>query len=197
MGTRPGRIALILGGADCVWEDVGAARALVRDPVFIAVNDAGAHWEGHLDHWVTLHPEKLVGKYHHTYNRDSLSWERQRAERGYPGGYETWSRRNPGWVDYIIGHWGAGSSGLYAVTVALHLGLRAILCGVPMDARPHFAGATGAEDEDGNWAEWEQHRSKWRDKRHVIAGRVKSMSGWTRELLGAPTPAWIHGDLAA
>lgn len=129
---------------------------------------------------MTLHPEEMA-------------WRRARRERyGYPGGFETWTRPVPRGlehltapVDHLIDGWGGGSSGFLAVGVARELGLRAVLCGVPMDARPHV-GRTGAP--------WNGHASylgPWTERQAALAPHVRSLSGWTRELFGAPDPAWL------
>lgn len=194
----PSGVAVVLGGADTVWDDLKRALELVEDPVVIAVNDAIGHVEIDIDHGVTLHPEKLVGEFHPVHNPDCVSWIRDRAERGYNTDYETWSRRDPEWVDHVINHWGAGSSGLFGVTVAYYLGIeRIVLCGVPMTPTSHFDGATGTEDGDGNWDEVDVHWPAWEKKEKRLRGRVKSMSGQTRKLLGEPDEKWLEVREAA
>lgn len=75
----------------------------------------------------------------------------------------------------------SGSSGLFAVKVALiDLGYEdVVLCGVPMTATPHF-------DDNVPWPEVDLFKLGWEQALPQIDGRVRSMSGWTRELLGAP-----------
>lgn len=73
-----------------------------------------------------------------------------------------------------------GSSGLYAVGLALLMGAsRVICCGVPLDAGPHYY-------PEPNHFDVEAYRDPWRKISDVLRGRVFSMSGWTRELLGPP-----------
>lgn len=185
-------VALVVGSAAEAWDDLDRAHELVESPTIIAINDVIADCERDMAHGVTLHPEKLVGEFHPAHNPDEVSWYELRRERGYNTDYDTWSRRNPRWVDHILPHWGGGSSGLYGVTVAMHLGWpRIILCGVPMTVTPHYDGATGTEGPTGDWDECEIHRPHWKSHRHRLMGTVKSMSGWTRELLGAPSVAWL------
>lgn len=178
-------IGLVLGGADCLSADVEAFRALAdpADCTVIAVNDAGFLFPGRLDHWATLHPEELAWR----------RWRRQR--RGYPGGYQTWIRPYPIGMqkreeafDHVMPGWGAGSSGLFAVGVALEgLGLRhVVLCGVPMDARGHEA-----RDPRRVWNGWVGYQGEWARRADQLRPWVRSMSGWTRSLLGAPLPEWL------
>lgn len=179
------RYAVVLGSADCMMHDVMQVSEWGhKTPVtIIAVNDAGWCWPDVLDHWVSLHAENFP------------EWEARRLAAGYSMQYETWSRpKDDGYVcDYRIPHWGVGTSGLFAVTVAFHLGIdRVVLCGVPMEARP-YAVAHG-KWEDG-WPESEAaiHQPGWEYHYDRMKNRVRSCSGWTRELLGAPTEEWLHG----
>lgn len=196
MGTLSGRVGIALGCADCAWTDLERALELVEDPIMLAINDSIALYPGHVHHAVTLHPEKLVGEFHPSHNPDSISWQDMRAENGYNTDYVTWSRRNPEWVDHQLDNWGAGSSGLYAVTVAFFLGIeKVILCGVPITPTPHYAGATGFEGPTGEWDEYNIHRPGWESQKRRLRGRVKSMSGWTQQLLGEPTREWVKMEV--
>lgn len=74
----------------------------------------------------------------------------------------------------------SGSSALLGTQAALKLGYdRVILCGCPL---------TGKNDKGGAY---ETFREGWKQKQALLAGRVRSMSGWTRELLGSPTEEWL------
>ena len=77
---------------------------------------------------------------------------------------------------------------MIAVRVAISLGYeRVILAGVPLDnERGHF-------DQKGDWDEAQFHRTTWMVRYEELAGKVKSMSGWTRGLLGPPTLEWFNG----
>lgn len=177
-----GPVALILGGASCLEDDILSARRLV-DPaacVVIAANDAGFWWPGRLDHWVTMHVEELPER------------ERIRAERGYSGGYVRWTRPYPAGmqerhelVDQLISGWN-GSSGLLAVGVAVAKleCSHSLLCGMPMDERAHF-------NRKGRWEDCHRNRLGWRDRETDIRGRVRSFSGWTAEFLGVPDAEWL------
>lgn len=177
--------AIVLGGADNVWEDVRAWEAIYGrewDGLTIAANDVGSWWPRRLDHWVSLHPNKFA------------RWMEQRAANGFSAAGETWGRTGRyeevvTW-DHELHPWPGGSSGLLAVQVALHVGVtRVILCGVPMTPTAHF----GESKESfgpvwyaaaGHWTAWAKHRE------HLL-GWVRSMSGRTKEMLSEPTVDWL------
>lgn len=174
-------IGLVLGGAACVWDDLETAQQMLgdRERVMVAANDVGMHIDGDF-HWCTLHAEHMPG------------WEAERAARGLPRTYTTWGRTYPYGEEHLqalteraVEH-GMGSSGMLAVEVAVHLGCAPILlCGVPLDDSPHFFDAAAWAHASGFRRHWER-RAQWLRERHV-----RSMSGWTRDLLGGPTAGWI------
>lgn len=169
--------ALVLGSADCLREDLEgffAFRPHRKDWLVIAVNESGIVYPRTIDHWVTLHPQKLK------------IWERRRQG---PSGYLTWGTDQ--WrhlVDRVATVWAIGSSGLFGVKISLEdLGCeRVVGAGMPMDGRPHI--------RRGPWTEFEVHRRGWLEMLHRLEGRARFMSGWTRELLGGPTVEWLHGE---
>lgn len=177
------RVALVLGGASCVWDDAAAAMPFCEPDAVYAANDIGARWAGLLAVWATLHPEKMAG------------WRAERAGRGFPEAIEHVGHEmgNPG-IDRAANYlWpgmnASGSSGLFAVKVALEAGFdRIILAGVPMQAAgAHFF-------NPAEWAEVGSFTEAWRIALPRIQGRVKSMSGWTAELLGRPDAKWLAGE---
>lgn len=97
----------------------------------------------------------------------------------------TWGRRNPELVDAVFPEWNGGSSGLFAIGVTLDkLGVDAVLCGVPMDETPHIL--------DGKpWLHAGNFRKMWERRHDRMRNHVRSMSGWTRQLLGPPTREWL------
>lgn len=143
----------------------------------LAVNDVAACWAGQIDYLVTLHPEKLP------------RWQAERLRQGW-NEPATVAHEPPADVlmDYRFpGMNASGSSGLFAVKVALEAGAdRVVLAGVPMTATPHFFDA-------GHWGERESFAAAWEIALPSIRDRVRSMSGWTRALLGAPSPDWLGG----
>lgn len=180
----PRTTALVLGGAECVWDDIDALEAMLGHPwpgVVIVVNDMGykaGHngrvWDRPVHHWATLHAEKLA------------QWRSQRSKAGLPGRPITWSSVRRTIVDRHFQGWADGSSGLYAVSVAL-LGLRhprVVGCGIPLDQRANtFSGR--------EWRSCQRYRRGWNTHAKQIRGRFRSMSGWTRQQFGAPSVDWI------
>lgn len=182
--------AIILGGADCVWDDLGILEDEIlghpwRDLV-IAVNDAGIHFRRTVHHWVTLHPEKFERVLE---PGNTGEWLARRMALGHPGGMTLWSRRAEHIVDRKLEKWdNDGGSGLLAVAVAERLGCgRVVLCGMPMDKRPHYHDAHDGEP----WQDVEKHWRGWMRQKHRIDGWVRSMSGRTRKMFGYPTPHWL------
>lgn len=187
-----GRVALILGGAACVWTDVEAALDLGEYQAVIACNDVMAVWPGKLDALVTLHPEKAG------------FWLERRRRNGFPDPARIAGHTNSlssgrippcvkEFVEYRFpGQEASGSSGLFAVKYALmDIGVeRAVLCGVPMSVdEAHFYDARP-------WGGAIRHRKGWEESWEHTKHRVRSMSGWTMSMLGRPTSAWIEGKEA-
>lgn len=181
-------IALVLGGGDCVWRDLEAALRLGEFDAVVTCNDVTAAYPGPVDAAVSLHFEKWP------------IWLRQRALKGLPPparvvGHAVAGRGAPGWVTHwseqkFPGQTESGSSGCFAAKYAVEdLGhRRAVLCGIPMTAEArHFF-------DRRSWGGAAAHRRGFRQAIPAIAGRVRSMSGWTKEHLGAPTPEWIAGQ---
>jgi hypothetical protein len=178
--------ALVLGGASCVWDDVLELERMLGhawDGVVVAANDVGAHWPRDLHHWASLHPYKLP------------AWMELR-EQQIGGGvtYELWTddRRyhTAIVVDHAINAWPGGSSGMLALQVAKEIGCtRAVLCGIPMTPTGHFI--ESVERFHPQWVSAPGHMRAWRRHLALIEGWARSMSGATRELLGAPTPEWL------
>lgn len=172
-------VAVICGGAVGVWEQREEAVTMVRaaglEVVAIAINDAGISHPDPLHHWVSLHPEKFQG------------WEKQRAEREFGGGYQKWSQTaRPQHGTVAARLWRDGSSGLTAVDVALNgVGAAcAILCGVPLDDSVNmFRGRP--------WGQSKRYRRGFQKAMPAFRDRVRSLAGWTQELLGSPDPEWL------
>lgn len=168
-------LAAVLGGARGVWAELAELEAMIgrRPDLIVATNDAGVVYPGRLDAWATLHHERFA------------EWRRRRTGNT---DYRAFIHAPHVAVqaDVVPDRW-SGSSGLYAAQVALsHLGARGVvLCGVPLDAdRAHFF--NGAP-----WTDADVFRRGFEAALPVIRETVRSMSGWTRDLLGFPDPQWL------
>lgn len=171
--------ALMLGDAKCLQADLAAASKLCDYDAVCACNNAGLHYKGRLDYWVTLHP--LPARYWPGMT-DALR-RRLKEGRNRP---QTWAHKASGGVDRYISDW-AGSSGLFGVRVLLEEGFeRIVLCGVPMNREgAHFYDESRPWDTAGSFHKgWEKHMD-------ILRPHVRSMSGWTLTRLGAPTPEWL------
>lgn len=173
-------LALIVGAAACVHDDIAKLEEMMGGPwpdAVFGVNDGGVLWTGPLDYWVTVHADELPER------------EQRRMEAGGEGGYAVLT---PGDVpqDYRID--GLTSAGL-ALGVAQWKGYdRKVMVGCPFDgegyALPHMHHGTGP------WPYWRTYqeslpvlirRHRW------LPETTRSMSGFTRNTLGAPTKEWL------
>lgn len=171
-------VAIIVGGAECVWDDFAVARALVDsvggEVMVYATNDMIAMLPGVVTA-VTLHVDKLPG------------WLKARTAAGYPSPSTVWANRmRSGIVTGLSEDWG-GSVGLFAAKIAFrHCGhTKVILAGVPMEVRAnHFV-------RKRPWNACSSFRKGWERHRADMAPYVKSLSGWTADQLGRPSAEWL------
>jgi hypothetical protein len=165
---------IVIGSAPCARDDLGALKkALGRYAYrYLAVGlDAADIYCGRLDYIATYHPAEI---------------DQIRERRDACGGnldYEIISHDPRPGVNIFIADWWkpSGSSSLLAVQAGLKLSFRRIiLCGCPL---------TGKNATGGRYEEFHKGFEAVKDK---ISGPVRSMSGWTQELLGAPTDEWMR-----
>ncbi|WP_448043800.1 hypothetical protein [Bradyrhizobium liaoningense] len=179
------RIAAVLGGATRGLAELETLRTLAPVDAVFAVNDAAAAYHHpDLHSFVTLHPEKLPQWLALRANVDKLHKPDIVAHCEHPLVTQVVDYRWPGMN-------ASGSSGLFAVKVALEKYDRVVLCGVPMDVmRAHFFDSAPWFDVDSFWDAW-----------HValphIKDRVRSMSGRTANLLGMPTKEFLASGILA
>lgn len=161
-------LAVACGGARGWRDDLDRVTSIVTPDLYVATNETGTVLDP-LHHWVTLHPNKMSG------------WEGMRLKNGLPKTYETWSHGNRPPMDHALGTWHDGSSGLLAVGAALKVGADMVVCcGIRLDEYPN-----AFRDED-RWRHHMRYRKGWQRHMAELEGKVYSMSGWTRELLGPP-----------
>lgn len=175
-------IALVLGGANCLHDDMAKARALFTPDLIIATNHAGRDYDGHVDHWVTFHPYLFPG------------WMAERKLAGRSDAGKLWTsepHRPPKTVQLdlntVSGKW-RGSSALLACRIGIEkLGCQCLLAGVPLEtAAAHY-------DDPRPFADAETFRKAWVEHLPDIRDHVRSLSGWTRTHLGAPSREWLEG----
>jgi hypothetical protein len=168
------RTCLVLGGAECVFDDLEAALDLGEYQGICGANHIGIAYPGVFDFWCTVHEEMMP------------AWINARKRRGHPPhkavirGHEV-PNKFPGQTE-------TASSGIFALKVALvDMGFdRAVLCGVPLSPMGHFYYET-------DWSEAHHYHQGLREALPAIRNRARSMSGHTRDVLGAPTADWVNG----
>jgi len=169
-GTKSGDL-LVMGTAACLWDDLSryddqhkGERLAVNDAIFYYPVFASFK----LNHGVSLHCDFLSV---YTHGSPSLPTHSNISSNG---GHPThvWPLQRDG-----------GTGGLFAVLIGLLMGFdRIILAGSPIDGSGHFyyPGKTALYGDSIVRDEWLRARDA------VFKGKVKSLSGCTREWLGEP-----------
>jgi hypothetical protein len=190
---------IIIGSAPCVGEDLA-----VLDQLMIILRQAQDERNDWAHHERSAHPEPVEGciymligldsvdkflgpvQYLVTFHPDDLpACLQRRAAAGGNTDYKVIShldreKHQPGvtypLVDIVHPYEPpTGSSSLLGVLYAIKLGYqRIILAGCPLDVKPYITFQKG----------WQAHLDKY-------VGKVRSLSGWTREFLGYPTEEWL------
>jgi len=162
---------VITGSAQCVHEDIAALALENSAADFMAIGlDAVDKYAWPVKYVATYHPEKI-----------DMTRER-RASIGGNTDYELICHEKRPGVDIVINDWWSpsGSSALLGVQAGMRMGYKKIiLCGCPLTGK-NAAGSS-----------YENFRTGFNAKKAEIAPFVRSMSGWTAELLGKPTPEWL------
>jgi hypothetical protein len=189
---------LVVGSAPCLHEDLVAARALFWDHETMTVNGACAAVE---------HAEHILAG--HTARAEEYNAARKRV---FPNAapwrvHANWTSKSPiprkklpsvtDWwpVEMSSGATSAGKAALIGLAMNFE---RVVLCGCPMDGSGYFP-----RECEGIWKDPACARigdpkkqgakliQRYKDRMRELAattfkGRVFSMSGHTKELLGAP-----------
>jgi len=172
---------IVLGSAWCVDSDLKKALGLRPGAFLIGVNRTVGHYKCGM--MVAIDRKK------------AQAWKQSHLDRfgpvelhgGREGAYGA-IEAYP-WYDHF---WpelqeGGGTSCLLAARIALEVGFNeVILCGAPLSCGPYLDG----EDDWSrrNDIQLRAYRNPWRKLMHkgLLYGKVYSMSGWTRDLLGEP-----------
>jgi len=166
-------IILLIGFGPCVKDDLFLANAVINGQEFqtMAIGmDVVKMFENRTDYIITNHPE------------DIPIIKSIMEKRGYnPSPIVT--PTNAAGTDFILDppyEGPSGSSAIVGSLWALQQGFKKIiLCGCPLSGNAI----------EGN--PYEAFRPGWQYHFNKVKGRVKSMSGWTAELLGKPTLDWV------
>lgn len=186
------RRVLIVGRARGALDEYRAAQALADFDAVVVVGKMGEVFPDPIDYWVSFHAN--------LFDR----WAAKRAARGLPPACNFWGATyrgrpldNTECAPLTCIPSTGGSSGFLAVEGALGLlaPSHVVLAGIPMVAEAGHEPDTCEESErQAPWAEAAVYWATWEAAAPTL-GRVRSMSGRTRALLGAPTREWLEdGD---
>ena len=153
---------LVVGSAGCVWDDLRSIGSMEINAV-IAVNKMVRDCPLKPTYGASVHHENAS-----LYAREGVPFVSTRFADGVALVYDQQPFRR-------------GTSALYAVGFALLTGAaKVIVAGAPIDDSPHYYPGPGIGHDLA------AYRDPWRQCLDTIRGRVFSLSGWTRELLGSP-----------
>jgi len=176
-GSEKG-LAVVCGSGRCLWDDLESLGE--HEGKIIAVNWAGLFIPQEVHHWYS---DESEGLFHWCQLRYKFprGCHQQPAiahtAKDYPHMENVWP-----WPLQ-------GTSSLGAVYTGLALGFdEIVLCGVPLDDKGHFYDPPDVKtnftnvvpDRDGELRFWRDAKQRFFD------GKVTSMSGRTRDLLGSP-----------
>ncbi|MFA5409037.1 MAG: hypothetical protein WC343_09750 [Bacilli bacterium] len=182
-------LAVVMATGRCVWDDV----LYHFDPEsnhahVIAVNNMILHWKKRVHHGVSMHPEE-PGLW-----RALRRYYQGEESHVHTHGYRKHNKPELEEVDYVwdIPRAKGGTSTLLAVYIGLALGFnRIVICGAPLDNTGHFYDPAAREDKtfgsDFLKTEW------MKSIREDFKGRVRSVSGRTKQWMGAPDSEWLKG----
>ncbi len=187
-GRYEGKKLAVCGDAACVWDDLEALdcrvnhrRGCVGGPYdFMTINKLVETFPGNIEHAYS-NEFHLLEKF--------IAARRSEYRKEFDGPRNTHScNRGAKWHWPLGGH---ATSGLGATLVGVGLGYdRIVLCGVPLNDGPHNgephwrkctftreAASSATGDVNAHWK---------RARDLAFRGKVKSMSGRTKEWLGSP-----------
>lgn len=189
------RRALVIGCEANVWDDVRRAEEMCSFDAIYCVKMAGVYFPRAFQVWATLHPEFIK------------QMVADRAAKGHPNGFETVAPLESDLGDHakypvdrrVAYRWSSSGSssgsGLYGAKVAIHDGFdRVVLAGCPMTKTMHFY--RHARWQEKPWESFKDFDKGMIESRGQFAGRVRSVSGRTMEVFGAPDAEWLEGRAA-
>lgn len=160
---------VVMGSAPCLEQDmIGLLAGSLLVPMFdfCAVGlDCADRFLGRIEHAVSYHPKEF------------RAFRERRAQAG--GNLDYLQHSHAAVAGLEIRLWPfaspSGSSAMLGVEMGLGLGYdRIVVCGCPLD--------TGG---------YRRFQEGWKVRLETIKDKTRAMSGFTRELLGAPTKEWL------
>lgn len=186
-GSYKGGNVVICGDGECLWRDLetfgcrdegDGGKVAKPGWDFMCVNMAGSKFPGVVEHWYS-NAGYLVERF--------LSVRRQEYPRSFSVNHlHALDGFTQEWPSAHVWPWtGHGTSGCGACLTAMALGYdRAVLCGIPLDNRPHNGEPPWRKTNFVN--EVRGDRKHWLNLARHFAGRITSMSGQTRKWFGDP-----------
>lgn len=182
-GTRSGAL-IVVGTGRTMWSDLAALSGF--DAHVMAVNMAGVFLQKKPDHWGSMHGEKFQWWLPLMHDQEGgvsfspmgLNLGKQieiHSDRGYVGVKHVWPHGVVPTRD--------GGSGLWSIRVGLKMGYSpVVMAGMPLDDSGHFYDEPGkAQATHGMFLSAFKQAVK-----DEFRGRVHSMSGASRDVVGAP-----------
>lgn len=177
--------ALICGSAPCLHDEFNTARRKVKHAAVLVINEAGSVIRG--DHLMTQHPEKALWFRERSLNEQITVHTGKPRQRASQPGIDVY------WPDCIT----LATSGGSAIAIALQMGFaEIILCGMPMNGGDgYFAQSAMKQDEPRFGLEspsseyikgYQSRLIQFTERQPEALKRVRSLSGFTRELFGGP-----------
>lgn len=156
------RRLLVLGSAPCLMQDISGLDLSAYDVA--AVNRSGFQYLGPIRWWVSYHPTTMAQE----------RWLERRTENKGNTDFSIVLHHRCRWVEkkgcpieFFPGPSTTGSSTLLAVLFGLQAQRydAVLVAGAPLDGP------------------YDTFRGGWIEKKRVLAGRVRSLSGWTKTFL--------------
>lgn len=167
-------VLIIVGSAPCALEDFASAIARLGSScchiMLIGLSSSGLI-ASDVNYIATYHPN------------DIPSIEKSRKEIGANTDYLIIGHKKREGVDIVEPYVApSGSSALLGALAGIRMGYdKIILCGCPLIGVNKKAFRPYSEFQKG-----------WKAKEKEVRPFVRSMSGWTKELLGEPTADWLN-----
>lgn len=173
--------SLVLGGAKCVFDDLQRALDMFGEPdVIIGVKDIWIEYP-RIDHVATFHLDRIPRELE------------KRRKLGYKDPQCIWTFKGVPLIRIPIPiktiNTRGGSSGFLGALAGRELTDKVVLAGIPLDpTMPHYHDRRRKQP----FKDATRYLPTWEKALPLLQGRVKSMSGNTKQLLGEPTKEWLY-----
>ena len=180
IGLFSGRL-IVCGSGRCLWDDL--KKVWNPESQVMAIKQSGLYLPFRFQHWAGAHGERF--QYMVPMRREGYYFrgikDGVRGVHAQKLGAKIHSDKQWPLVDYVWPCQLVGTSALFGVRVGLMMGFdEIVLCGVPLDNTGRFYEAPWDAGIDLNVVDMRE----WEKFLPIMQGRVRSMSGRTRELLG-------------